>query len=118
MGNEKLNIKTDEDFLNAVIAEVKRAREKFPGANATNAALVEEVGEVSTALMYEPFYNVVAEAIQVATMALRLAIEGDATMAEFRWDKIHAHGSRYRNPGAVMPGGNLDKQSNNAAEEK
>lgn len=103
--DKDLKITTDEQFLAAVLDEVKRARTKFPGANATNAALVEEVGEVSTALMYDPFYNVVAEAIQVAAMACRLAIEGDATMKDFRWDKVHAGGTRYLNDGAIMPGG-------------
>ena len=94
---------TDEQFLMAVAAEVKRARTKFPGANATNAALVEEVGEVSTALMFEPWNAVVAEAVQVAAMALRLAIEGDATFQDWRWLKIHERGERYIRKEHRMP---------------
>jgi len=94
---------TDNDFLVMVAAEVMRARAEFPGANATNAALVEEVGEVSKALMYEPWNAVVAEAVQVAAMCLRLATEGDATMKEFRWAKVHDHGRRYVGPEFEMP---------------
>jgi hypothetical protein len=95
---------TDKQFLAEVLAEVRRARAKFPGANATNAALVEEVGELSKALMYEPFSNVIAEAVQVATMALRLATEGDGTMDDFRFDKFHQNGTRYCLPEHIMPG--------------
>jgi len=95
---------TDQEFVNAVLKEVASARRQFPGANATNAALVEEVGEVSKALMYEPWYAVIAEAVQVASMALRLATEGDATMMDFRWEKVHDKGSRYMQPEHVMPG--------------
>src|SRR5258707_12353109 len=93
----------DAQFLEAVAAEVKRAREKFPGANATNAALVEEVGEVSTALMFEPWSAVIAEAVQVAAMACRLAVEGDATFEEWRWKTIHENGKRYIGEEFQMP---------------
>jgi len=94
---------TDEQFLKLVAAEVERARTKFPGCNATNAALVEEVGEVSKALMYEPWNCVVNEAVQVAAMCVRLATEGDATMADFRWEKVRAKGQRYTDHEFVMP---------------
>ncbi len=100
---------TDEQFLKAVAAEIKRARRKFPGANATNAALVEEVGEVSTALMFEPWSAVCAEAVQVATMAMRLATEGDATFEEWRWRTIHENGERYMGKGHRMPRTAIDK---------
>lgn len=96
---------TDREFTEAVLAEVKRARAKFPGANATNAALVEEVGEVSTALMFEPWNMVRAECVQVAAMALRLAIEGDATFKDWREKKIHENGARYDLPEHRMPNG-------------
>lgn len=94
---------TDEQFLKAVAAEVKRARTKFPGRNATNAALVEEVGEVSTALMFEPWNGVVAEAVQVAAMACRLATEGDATFEDWRWKTVHQNGERYIGRDFQMP---------------
>ena len=95
---------TDDEFVTAVLVEVKNARTKFPGANATNAALVEEVGEVSTALMYEPFDRVCAEAVQVACMALRLAVEGDTTFTSWRWKTVHENGERYMEPRHIMPG--------------
>ena len=94
---------TDEQFLKAVIAEAKRARRSFPGANATNAALVEEVGEVSKALMYEPWNAVCDEAVQVAVMAMRLATEGDSTFEAWRERTIHQNGTRYMRKEHRMP---------------
>lgn len=94
---------TDEKFLQMIIDEAKRARARFPGPNAMNAALVEEVGEVSKALMYEPWNAVVAECVQVASMAMRLATEGDSTMIDFRWQHVHDFGRRYGGPEFTMP---------------
>jgi hypothetical protein len=95
---------TDHAFLTLVKNELKNARTKFPESNAVNCALVEEVGEVSTALMYEPWNRVVAECVQVAAMAARLAVEGDPTMTEFRNEKVHENGRRYGGPEFTMPG--------------
>src|SRR5260221_10133985 len=94
---------TDDQFLKAVAAEVKRARKKFPGENATNAALVEEVGEVSAALMFEPWYAVCAETVQVAAMAMRLAVEGDSTFEDWRNRVVHQNGTRYVGAKFRMP---------------
>jgi NTP pyrophosphatase (non-canonical NTP hydrolase) len=93
----------DEQFIKAVVAEAKRARRKFPGANATNAALVEEVGEVSKALMFEPWDAVCDEAVQVAVMAMRLATEGDSTFEAWRNLVIHENGNRYMRKEHRMP---------------
>lgn len=105
---------TDEAFVDAVKVELARARSLFHGSDASNAALVEEVGELSKALMYEPWNAVFAEAVQVAVMAQRLAVEGDRTMAEFRKDKVHAFGQRYVGRAFEMPrsGPNSDGFSN------
>lgn len=67
-----------------IINELFRAREKFPGKNATFPALVEEVGELATALMEEPTYRVHNEAIQVAVMAMRIVLDGDQTLDDWR----------------------------------
>lgn len=67
-----------------VSSELHRAMKKFPQPNPTFHALVEEVGELSTALFEEPRANVRKEAVQVAVMALRLALEGDPTMNIWR----------------------------------
>lgn len=93
----------DAQFIKAVLAEAKRARAKFPGDNATNAALVEEVGEVSKALMFEPWNAVCAEAVQVAVMAMRLATEGDALFKDWRDRVIHQGGTRYCRKEHIMP---------------
>lgn len=98
--NRKL---TDAVFLSLVKGELAAARKKFPESGAVNCALVEEVGEVSSALMYEPWNKVVAECVQVAAMAVRLAVEGDPTMTEFRNDKVHENGRRYGGPEFTMP---------------
>jgi len=94
---------TDEQFIKAVLAEAKRARKSFPAPNTTNAALVEEVGEVSKALMFEPWTSVCGEAVQVAVMAMRLATEGDCTFEEWRDRTIHQDGTRYCRPEHRMP---------------
>lgn len=93
----------DAQFLMAVYAEIKRARIKYPGPDAANAAMVEEVGEVSKALMYEPWGNVVAECIQVAATAMRIAIDGDPTMDAFRWEHVHANGTKHMEPEDLGP---------------
>lgn len=70
-----------------ISAELRRARTKFPGPDATLAALMEEVGEVAKATMDESRERVRKEAVQVAVMAIRLILDGDATLDEFRRSK-------------------------------
>ncbi len=63
--------------------EVKAARDKFPKQTHLLAALVEEVGELSQAMMEHDraqgtsVQQVLREAVQVAAMAVRIAVEGD-----------------------------------------
>lgn len=60
--------------------EVERARTKFPGNRYLLAALMEEVGELSQAMLQKKSVTeIVREAIQVACVAIRIAEEGDAT---------------------------------------
>ncbi len=47
-------------------------------------ALTEEVGELAKALLDEEWSRVQLEAIQVACMAARVAIEGDPTLIKYR----------------------------------
>jgi hypothetical protein len=68
--------------LDAIAAEVTRARLKFPGNRHMLAALTEEVGELAQALLQgKSRAEVVAEAIQVACVAVRIIEEGDASFA-------------------------------------
>lgn len=83
--SEKAPITDDEIFAARVPRELDLARRLFPAPNAMLAALVEEVGEIAKAMMYEPWSHVVSECLQVATMAQRLAVEGDQTMRIFRF---------------------------------
>ena len=75
---------TFDGFLRDVKREVERARIKFPQPNAVMCALTEEVGELAKAMMDEPRVRVWAEAVQVAAMAARAAVEGDPTLDETR----------------------------------
>lgn len=74
----------DYCFMTKVIDEARRARAKFPPPNTTFAAAVEELGEVAKALMEmqagrDTREHFVEECVQLAAMALRMAIEGDPT---------------------------------------
>jgi len=74
-------------------AELVFARQKFPGNKMMLAALVEEVGELAKALLDHSrgkatAAEIYAEAIQVATMAIRIAEEGSA---EFPYTYDHTH---------------------------
>ncbi len=67
--------------MRAIAEEVEIARLKFPTGKHLLAALGEEFGEVCRALLefhYEggPRENVIAEAVQVAAMAIRIIEEG------------------------------------------
>lgn len=72
------------NFLRDVALEVERARELFPNSDGVMCALTEEVGEVAKAHMDEPWSNVYAECVQVAAMAMRVAMEGDPTLLSIR----------------------------------
>lgn len=73
-----------ESIFRKIKDELKNARTKFPGDSVTMIALVEEVGELAKALMDEPSINIEKEAIQVAVMAIRVAIDGDSSINELR----------------------------------
>lgn len=89
-------------FLVAVAAEVVRARAKFPGANATMVALMEEVGELAKAMLDETPERIYAEAVQVACMAMRAAEEGDATLTDYRIQRAAALDARMEEIGCSI----------------
>lgn len=67
-------------FLEKVFAEFNRAREKFPEPNPNFTALVEEVGEVARLFLSVQSYDsrralLREECVQVAAMAMRIALE-------------------------------------------
>ncbi len=66
-----------EKFLNDVSIEHANAIKAFPPPNKNLAALVEEVGELATALIDNEPEQIYVEAVQVATMAMRVALEAD-----------------------------------------
>lgn len=72
------------DLLGDILDELDRARAKFPGDNVTTLALVEEVGELAKATFEETAARVRKEAVQVAVMAMRVVLDGDATLGDWR----------------------------------
>jgi hypothetical protein len=86
----------DTRFLGDVYSEVDRAREKFPGTNLVLAALTEEVGELAQAMLKRRAgkmtdEDVWKEAVQVAAMALRCAVEGDPSFDAVAYSEPGEH---------------------------
>jgi hypothetical protein len=77
----------EQQILADILAELHRAQVKFPSPAGCMTALTEEVGELAKALLDEPLSCVRAEAVQVAVMAIRVALEGDPTLANIRTAK-------------------------------
>lgn len=75
---------TDFLILQEIITELKSARLKFPSSEGSLAALTEEVGELAKALLSESRTRVRDEAVQVAVMAIRVALEGDPSLDGYR----------------------------------
>lgn len=73
----------DGIIISMIMGELDAARSQFPDSTHMLAALVEEVGEVAKALMEHDrnqgtsVQEVMRECVQVATMAIRIATEGD-----------------------------------------
>ena len=80
-------------FTDDVSTEVTRAVAKFPQPNPTLAALTEEVGELAQAVLHiregksTDWWRVYDEAVQVAAMACRVALEGDPTVGAVPTEK-------------------------------
>jgi len=80
-------VTVEEALAQKILAELVRARAKFPGKNVTFAALVEEVGELATATFEESADRVEKEAVQVAVMAMRMVLDGDNCFDGWRKEK-------------------------------
>lgn len=76
-----------EAFLDEVRQELMRARRLFPGDRIMGLAFTEEAGELVKAMLDEPSANVRKEAVQVATMAARIVLDGDSSVVEWRRGK-------------------------------
>lgn len=86
----------DQNFLNDIRREIGRARAKFPGTNLVLAALTEEVGELAKAMLKRRAgkmtnNDVWNEAVQVAAMALRCAVEGDPSFNAVDYSEPSEH---------------------------
>lgn len=84
---DDLRAAPERALADKILAELVRARAKFPGKNVTFAALVEEVGELATATFEESADRVEKEAVQVAVMAMRMVLDGDHCFDSWRADK-------------------------------
>lgn len=82
------NILSSDDYVRHIVSEIvdelESARKKFPENNVMLAVLMEEVGELATAMFSESADRVRAEAIQVAAMAIRVALDGDSSFDSYR----------------------------------
>lgn len=87
-----MNAKAADSFLEDVKAEYGRAMAKFPGNKCNVAALMEEVGELAQAMLqleFEPekdktATSVYEEAVQVAAMALKIALHGSSEFPSYK----------------------------------
>lgn len=76
----------DQTFIEDIVAEITKARSRFPTPDPTIVALTKKVGELSQAMLHmregqhNDWWRVWNEAVQVAVMAMRAATEGDATL--------------------------------------
>jgi NTP pyrophosphatase (non-canonical NTP hydrolase) len=102
--NEQENL-----FIDCMLAELARARKKFPNQDAlhTLAALTEETGELAQAVLHLTFepgkmktsQHVFDEAVQVAVMALRVALDcGLIELDKARYHNTPVEKVVYRRP--------------------
>jgi len=85
---------TVDRFLQELKQEIVFARHKFPSSDGCMNALTEEVGELAKAYFDEPWGHVWKEAIQVAAMACRAAVEGDETLLVIRQKRGNGDGPK------------------------
>lgn len=87
-----MNIREQARELNTIYDEVTSelfaARQKFPSSNCCVAALMEEVGELTQAVLKVaagkwPAERIREEGIQVMAMALRIMTEGDPSITNY-----------------------------------
>jgi regulator of extracellular matrix RemA (YlzA/DUF370 family) len=81
---EQVNPPAVQRFLREVGHELERARKLFPGDRIMTLALAEEFGETVKAVLDEPSQHVWKEAVQAATMAARVVIDGDNSVDNWR----------------------------------
>lgn len=79
----------EEEFIKAVGIELTKARTKFPTNKYKLASLMEEVGEVSNAFLQHEYgkqtpEDIFGECVQVASCAMRLALEGDESFPKYQ----------------------------------
>lgn len=82
--NEALTKGPMGELLQSIRQEAMQGIESYPDASGLMVALMEEVGELARAMMSETRDRVKDEAVQVAALAIRIAIEGDPTLDAIR----------------------------------
>jgi hypothetical protein len=73
-----------DKFLADVRVEFLKGRKKFPGNEIKGLACAEEFGELIIAMISEPGLNVYDEAVDLAATALRIVIDGDSSIDDYR----------------------------------
>ena len=87
MENEQPDPNHVEAFCIAMCDEFKRAVAKFPDPSHSMTALSEEHGELARALLDESPQRIYSEAVQVAVVAMRVALQGDPSIDDYRAGK-------------------------------
>lgn len=82
--NESLTKGPMGELLQSIRKEAMQGIESYPDASGLMVALMEEVGELARAMMSEPRDRVRDEAVQVAALAIRVALEGDPALDGIR----------------------------------
>lgn len=81
-----MDVANKTKFMQDVLYEHRKAVAIFPAPNPSVAALTEETGELAKALLHirenksDDWGSVYDEAVQVAAVAMRIALEGDETI--------------------------------------
>lgn len=71
----------DHEIINRLRLRLKSVRRNWPDSDGMMAALTEETGELARAMLTESRDRQIDEAIDVCVCAIRLATEGDPTLA-------------------------------------
>lgn len=101
----KLSPASVNSFLADVAQEIIRARSLHPGNAHLLAALVEEVGELSKAMMENQGQKRINdEALHVACVACRIALEGDSDFVQIAPPRVYAYDPNYLDdPDSIWP---------------
>jgi hypothetical protein len=81
-------ITNEADFLKEVMKVVRAHRKEHDDTEGVVIALQEQLGVLGVALTEKPWEVVYDTALKIAALSLRVALEGDATLAFLRYERF------------------------------